>query len=54
MADKKVDRPSDHDFFMAIYDNLPSREDNRKMWLGMAGTYALGKAVKRRGSSKRK
>lgn len=54
MADKKLDKPSDHDFFMAIYDNLPSREDNRKMWLGMAGAYAVGRATRRRGSKKRK
>lgn len=54
MAEKKIDKPSDHDFFMAIYDNLPSREENRKMWLGMAGVYALGRAAKRRESKKRK
>ena len=53
MADRKIDRPSDHDFFMAFYDNLPSKKDERRLLLGVAAGYAIGKAIKH-GSRSRK
>lgn len=49
---RKVDAPSDADFFKAIYDNLPGKKQERGTVLGIAAIYLAGKALKKRGNKK--
>jgi hypothetical protein len=44
--DKKIDKPSEVDFYKNIVSNLPSPEKSSWMWFGLA-TVALSKAKKR-------
>lgn len=50
---RRVDRPSDADFFEAIYENLPGKKEARTtaVLIGV-GSYLVGKALKKRGSRK--
>lgn len=49
---RKVDAPSDADFFQAIYDNVPGKKQERETVLGVAAIYLAGKALKKRGIKK--
>lgn len=49
---RKVDAPSDADFFKAIYDNTPGKKQERETVLGLAAVYLARKALKKRGNKK--
>jgi hypothetical protein len=48
---ENVDRPSEVDFVKAITDNIPSKESENKMWLGVAAYFAY-KGYKKRATDK--
>lgn len=51
MADKKLDKPSEHDFLKGITDNIPNDED---LFKAVAKGYALATVLGYGSKSKRK
>jgi len=49
---RKVDAPSDAEFFKAIADNVSGKKQERETVLGLAAIYVAGKALKKRGTKR--